>query len=250
MSTILIADDVAALRAHLSDLLRETLAGPTEILEAANGLEAIDIFMAYKPAMVVMDISMPELNGIKSAQKIWAEVPSTRILFCSQFDGDAYVRELDKITPPEAIYGYAIKGESDEKLRQAMRSVFVQGNLYIDPTLTGAMNSMDTPAKSPAGWQYDTLADAIIGLRDRAAAARHAISGQGFHNLAASLTSELGNKEQIKLQRAAQIQLCDAHISTVVTAFKQGLVSVEDLLRFEQELAEWLADELAQRRSA
>jgi YesN/AraC family two-component response regulator len=75
MSKLLVVEDVAAMRQHIVGLIQSKIAGAHEIHEATNGAEGLKLFRALSPEMIVMDISMPELNGIKAAQQIWAESP-------------------------------------------------------------------------------------------------------------------------------------------------------------------------------
>jgi DNA-binding NarL/FixJ family response regulator len=250
MTKILIADDVAALRAHLSSLLRDTLAGPPKIFEAASGLEALEVFRAHRPGMVVMDISMPEMNGITAAQRIWAASPATRILFCSQFDNDAYVRALAKIVPPEAVHGYAIKGASDDKLRHAIRTVFVQGTPYIDPAVACTTDCLIADNSIPNNVQGDILAGVIHGLMDRATAARRALGMHDSQDCPAALSSRLAGRAQLLPLQADVLASCDTHTRAVVEAVQQGLASIEDLVRLEAELATWLNEELSYQKSA
>src|SRR6266545_463362 len=94
MAKILIADDVPALRQHASSLIRDKVGASIELLEAENGLDAVKIFRTYEPDLIVMDISMPQMNGIKAAQQIWSENKRMKILFWSQFHREVDVREL------------------------------------------------------------------------------------------------------------------------------------------------------------
>src|SRR4051812_1710725 len=119
MVKVLVVDDLPALRQHIIGLVKDKIAPDAEIHEAANGAEGLKMFRSLKPDMIVMDIVMPEMSGIKAAQEIWKDEPKTKILFWSQFHREAYVRELGKIVPDEAIHGYALKSENDEKLSYA-----------------------------------------------------------------------------------------------------------------------------------
>ncbi|MFX6118651.1 response regulator transcription factor, partial [Acinetobacter baumannii] len=90
----------------------------------------VAIAAEIKPDLIVMDILMPQMNGIKAAQLIWAQNPATKILFWSQFHRESYVREISKILPDEAIHGYALKSEKDDKLLYAINSVLLYNNPY------------------------------------------------------------------------------------------------------------------------
>ncbi|MBA3859624.1 MAG: hypothetical protein C0507_22180, partial [Cyanobacteria bacterium PR.3.49] len=93
---ILVVEDVPALRAHASEVVKR-LFPKAEIAEATNGAEGLELAQTVAPDFIIMDVSMPEISGIKAAQKIWQDSPQRKILFWSQYHREAYVRELGKI---------------------------------------------------------------------------------------------------------------------------------------------------------
>ena len=248
MSKVLIVEDVSALRQHMSKVLCETLGETPQIFEAANGVEGLELFQSEQPPMVVMDIVMPEMNGIKAAQHIWAANPAAKILFWSQFHREAYVRELGKIVPDDAIHGYALKSESDEKLRHALLSVFVHNNPYIDPVIRGVRGRLSGKDNILTDVEYETLIDVMLGLTDRAIAARRSISVRGVQNRLASLLAKLIKKEHWALQKTAGMEIYNPRTRIMMEALKRGFVSVEELAEQEQELDEWLDAEMNFRR--
>lgn len=248
MSKVLVVEDVAALRQYVSRMLSETLVDEPQIFEASNGLEGLQLFQRENPSMVIMDIVMPEMNGIKAAQKIWQHNPQAKILFWSQFHREAYVRELGKIVPDEAIHGYALKSESDEKLRHAMLSVFVHNNPYIDPVIRSAKTRNYGRENALTDVEYETLVDVMLGLTDRAIAARRSISVRGVQNRLASLLNKLIKKEHWVLQKQAGMEIYNPRTRIVMEALKRGYISVEELVQFEDDLNDWLDSELNYRK--
>lgn len=81
MATIMIADDAAFLRAMLKDVLEK--AGHEVITEAANGIEAVDKYRAYRPDLVIMDLNMPEMGGIEALETIRQADPGARVVMCT-----------------------------------------------------------------------------------------------------------------------------------------------------------------------
>jgi len=81
MATVLIVDDAAFLRVMLKDLLEK--AGHRVVTEAANGLEAIEKYRAYRPDLVVMDLNMPEMGGIEALEHIIRADAKAKIIMCS-----------------------------------------------------------------------------------------------------------------------------------------------------------------------
>ena len=87
---VLVADDQAMVRAGF----RMLLAGEDDIeviAEASNGLEAVDRAARFHPAVILMDIRMPQLDGLEASRRILAADPSARILILTTFDLDEYV---------------------------------------------------------------------------------------------------------------------------------------------------------------
>ncbi|HEY9787718.1 MAG TPA: response regulator transcription factor, partial [Candidatus Obscuribacterales bacterium] len=178
---VLIVDDVAALRQHVTAIINQAV-DSVEIYEALNGAEGLKLFRLRQPDMVVMDIVMPEMSGIQAAQQIWSENPRAKILFWSQFHKESFVRELGKIVPDEAIHGYALKTENDDKLRYAITSVLVQDNPYIDPIVRGVQQTLKITDESLNESEYGVLIDLLLGLTDKAIAMRQHISVRGAQN--------------------------------------------------------------------
>ncbi len=92
------------------------------------------------------------------------------------------MRELGKIVPDDAIHGYALKTESDEKLLYAVTSVLVQDNPYIDPIVRNVQQTLKIPDESLNESEYGVLIDLLLGLTDKAIAMRQHISVRGAQN--------------------------------------------------------------------
>src|SRR5580700_1011511 len=89
--TVLVVDDAAFMRATLRDILERN--GYRVVGEARNGLEAVSRYAALKPALVTMDIVMPEMTGIEAVKRIIAESPGARIIMCSAMGQQPLVAE-------------------------------------------------------------------------------------------------------------------------------------------------------------
>ncbi|HSA07289.1 MAG TPA: response regulator [Candidatus Gastranaerophilales bacterium] len=91
MPKVLIADDAAFMRTMLKDIL---IKGGYEIAgEASNGNEAIELYKLFKPDLVTMDITMPEMNGIAALKQIMKLDPDARIIMCSAMGQQSIVIE-------------------------------------------------------------------------------------------------------------------------------------------------------------
>jgi DNA-binding NarL/FixJ family response regulator len=248
MEKLLIVEDIHALRQYVAGVVRETLDDRPQILEAASGIDGLRMFDSEKPSMVIMDIVMPEVNGLKAAQTIWKQNPSAKILFWSQVHREAYVRELSRIVPEEAVHGYALKNESIDKLRHAVLSVFVHNNPYIDPKVRSDKTKIRSRDHTLSDVEYETLVDVMLGLTDRAIASRRSISVRGVQNRLASLLNKLVQKEHWALQKSAGMEIYNPRTRVIYEALKRGFISVEELMHFEEDLDDWMSATMNYRR--
>ncbi|EPT2924300.1 response regulator transcription factor [Vibrio vulnificus] len=98
---------------------------------ASNGLEALDVVKQHKPDVVLMDISMPILNGIEATRMIKAEWPEAKILMLTMHDNREYIMKVMQ----EGAVGYMLKEISAEKMVQAIKTVN-QGSTYFCESVT------------------------------------------------------------------------------------------------------------------
>jgi DNA-binding NarL/FixJ family response regulator len=127
---VLVADDQSMVRAGF----RMLLAGEQDIevvAEANNGLEAIDKATRFHPTVVLMDIRMPELDGLQATRRILAAENGTRILILTTFDLDEYVYEA----LAAGASGFVLKDDPPEQLIAAIRTV-AGGDALLSPTIT------------------------------------------------------------------------------------------------------------------
>lgn len=239
MYKVLIVDDVLALRQHVALIIKQAV-DTVEIIEATNGLEGVTKFEQHRPDMTVMDIVMPELTGIEAAQRIWEIDPRTKILFWSQFHRESFVRELGKIVPDEAIHGYALKTESDEKLLYAVNSVLVQDNPYIDPIVRNVQQTLKIPDESLNESEYGVLIDLLLGLTDKAIAMRQHISVRGAQNRIFTVSQKLLKGSDAHLKETAGMEVYNSRVRIVLEALRRGIVDVDYIRKFDEELDQWL----------
>ena len=134
---VLIVEDDPLHRSYLLEAVCAALPECDKVIEAGNGAEGERLARDHKSAHVVMDLQMNARNGIEAARTIWKERPDTRILFWSNYSDEAYVRGVSRIVPDGAAYGYVLKSASDERLRLALRSIFVEAQCVIDREVRG-----------------------------------------------------------------------------------------------------------------
>lgn len=240
---ILIVEDVPALRAHARQVIEKVLPGGVEIVEATNGVEGVKMAKTTTPDLTLMDISMPELNGVKAAEEIWETNKQARILFWSQYHREAYVRSLGRIVPDEAIHGYLLKSESDDKLAVAIERVLLKGDPYIDPVVQGVQNRLKSRDESLSDTEYEALLDIFVGMTDRAIAARRHISVRGVQNRLAMLTAKLAKNRDIHVRESAGMEVFNLRTRIVFEALRRGLLDPDDLPALDDDMWNWIEEE-------
>lgn len=135
VTRILLADDHQVVRRGFG-LILSAQPGWEIAGEAANGREAVELAERLQPDLVVMDVSMPELNGIEATRRIAEFAPRCRILALSMHRDTVYVREILRA----GAHGYLLKDASDQDLVDAVRAVS-NGQGYLSPAVSDAVLS-------------------------------------------------------------------------------------------------------------
>lgn len=94
MAKILIVDDAAFMRMMIKDILTKN--GYEVVAEAANGVEAVELYKSHQPDLVTMDITMPEMDGIEAVKQIKAVNPATKVIMCSAMGQQSMVMDAIK----------------------------------------------------------------------------------------------------------------------------------------------------------
>lgn len=102
--------------------------------EAKTGRETVDEARKLKPDIVVMDVSMPDLNGIEATRQICDELPHVKVVALSMHKDSVYVREILRA----GARGYLLKESEDEDLLKAIRSVH-RGEAFLSPAISDAV---------------------------------------------------------------------------------------------------------------
>jgi two-component system nitrate/nitrite response regulator NarL len=122
---VLVADDHTIVRRGVVSLL--SLAEGIEVVaEAENGREAVEKSVLLEPDVVLMDVSMPLLNGLEATTQIRTKAPRVRVLILSAHDNEEYLLQVAE----SGASGYLLKNSSAEELFRAIRSVHEGGEAY------------------------------------------------------------------------------------------------------------------------
>lgn len=127
---ILIADDHKIIRDGLKALL-EKVPEMDVVGEAENGRAAVDLTRRLSPHVVIMDISMPELNGIEATRQIREEFPGIKVIALSMYFDKRYVAGMLKA----GVSGYLLKNCASEELIKAVKDV-VKNKTYMSPKIS------------------------------------------------------------------------------------------------------------------
>jgi DNA-binding NarL/FixJ family response regulator len=207
---IVLADDHPIVLDGLRNLIR---AEPDLQLvgEAASGLSALKIIREQRPDVAVLDISMPELNGILLSRRLAGEMPGLRLLVLTLHEDRAYLNQALEA----GVRGYVLKRSAVENLVQAIRAVMV-GGLYIDPAIVGRVfeskqvNKRLAARKGVAPALTDREADvlkmAALGFTNKEIASRLDVGVKSIETYKARGLEKLGLKTRAELVRYASGQ--------------------------------------------
>jgi DNA-binding NarL/FixJ family response regulator len=148
---VLVVDDQAMVRAGFRLLLADE-PDIEVVAEASNGREAITEAARAKPHVVLMDIRMPELDGLEATRRILADDPTSRILILTTFDLDEYVYQALRA----GASGFVLKDDPPEQLIAAVRTV-AGGDALLSPAVTRRVIQQFTRIHQPQPPAIGTL---------------------------------------------------------------------------------------------
>lgn len=161
---ILIADDHAILRSGLR-LLIDAQPNLLVIGEAGDGDEALALARKLRPDLILLDLSMPDGDGLSAIPKLLAEVPQTRILVLTMHDDATHLRQ----TLDAGASGYVLKNAVDQELLMAIRAVR-RGETYVHSAMTQKLvESLTQPASADPGDPWQGLSEREFEVMKRVA---------------------------------------------------------------------------------
>jgi DNA-binding NarL/FixJ family response regulator len=216
---VLIADDQSMVRAGLSALLDAT-ADIDVVGQAADGQEAVELARSLRPAVVLMDVRMPRLDGIEATRVLLTDAPLSadgdpiRVLMLTTFDIDEYVFEALRA----GASGFMLKDALPEELASAVR-VVARGDALLDPAVTRSMIEHFVRARAPVSpvpslemltpREREVLALIAHGLSNREIAEEFVVAEQTVKSHVSRVLAKLALRDRAQ---------------AVVAAYESGLV--------------------------
>jgi len=136
--SVLVVDDIQLIRERLCAILSES-SDVIVVAEASNGCDAIEKARKYQPDVVLLDISMPELNGLQAAPLIKQAAPTAQILIVTQHNSHFIVRAAFAV----GVLGFMEKKEAGKELLEAVKQVFSK-KTFLSKSLQPSFDSPTT----------------------------------------------------------------------------------------------------------
>ncbi len=207
---ILLADDHETIRDGLK-LLVNSQPDMEVIGEADNGRVAVQLALELKPDVVVMDVSMPELNGLQATQRLKQKCPQVKVLPLTRHTDDGYLHQLLQA----GASGYVLKQSKSAELLRAIRAV-AAGQTYLDPAITEKAITQirsgrqaargATPNANLSEREAEVLRLIALGHINKEVAARLDLSVKTVEAHKANGMRKMGMRSRVDLVRYALLQ--------------------------------------------
>jgi two-component system response regulator NreC len=200
---VLLAEDHETVRQGLR-LLIDRQPDMEVVGEAGDGRAALKAVASLQPQVAVVDISMPELNGLEATRGIRQQAPTTAVVALTRYSDDAYVKEL----LDAGALGYVLKQSSSLELVEAVRAA-AAGRRYLDSSLVPAARpgrAARPPAARPTGRESEVLRLMSLGYSNKEIAADLSLSVKTVEVHKANAMRKLGLNGRTDVIRYALLQ--------------------------------------------
>lgn len=212
---VLIADDHTIMRAGLRSLLEKE--DQIEVVaEAENGRKAVQLAITHKPDVVVMDVSMPDLNGIEATSQVLESLPEAKVIALSMHSDKRFVMGMLRA----GAFGYLLKDCASQELANAIVSV-ASNKKYLSPDIAGVV----IEDSLYGGQQEGETVSSMLSAREREVLQLIA-EGWSTKQIAAHLYVSV---KTVETHRRQIMKKLDLHNIADLTkyAIREGLTSVE-----------------------
>jgi len=205
---VFLVDDHAILREGLKTLI-DSQADMRCVGEASDGLAAVAGAQSLSPDVVVLDVSMPKLNGLQATEQIVKCCPRSKVLSLTRHSEDSYVQQLLKA----GASGYVLKQSSSSILLAAIRTV-AAGQSYLDPAVTGKVvggyvakaEARRTGPLEPSDRENEVLRLIALGYSNKEIASQMSVSVKTVEVHKANAMRKLNMRGRIDIVRFAVLQ--------------------------------------------
>lgn len=198
---IILADDHPFILFALKQLV--TAEADFELVgEATTGLQALSLVRATTPDVAVIDVAMPEMNGIALARKIREERPTVKVLVLTAYEDEAHLKQ----TLAAGASGFVVKRSAAESLVPAIRAA-IAGGTFVDPLVVGRLKDLSTRATNVAGdlseREREVLRLTALGHSSKEIANLIAIGAKSVETYRSRASEKLGLKSRVEIVRFA-----------------------------------------------
>lgn len=205
---VLLADDHPVVRGGLRQLI-DSQSDMCVVGEAVDGDEACRSAASLGPDVLVMDVSMPVLDGIEATRRVRSEFPNVRVLALTVHEERLYLTQLLSA----GASGYVLKRAAAEELLRAIRTV-ANGDIYIDPALAGTVvegyldsqRSHQPTSESLSEREREVLIRIAKGFSNREIAAELALSVKTIETYKGRVAEKLGLRSRVEIVKFAARQ--------------------------------------------
>jgi DNA-binding NarL/FixJ family response regulator len=216
MIRVVIAEDHNLVRQGICALLEQS--DEVQVVgDAANGEEAIKLVEAHQPDVVILDLSMPRLDGAQAAERILDMKLSTQIIILSMHADTTLVQQLLR----RGVKGYLLKDAVTEELLLAIRAVS-QGKMFLSPTISETVMTM---LFSPSDESVRSMAD-LLTPREREVLQLVA-EGHTNNSIADTLSISIKTVEKHRANVMSKMEVNDL-ASLIREGIKQGLILLDE----------------------
>ena len=203
MLSVLIADDHGIVRSGVRMLI-ERQPDMDVVAEAGDGIEAVELALAHRPRVAVLDVSMPRMTGLQAAREIKSQAPEVHVLLLSMHDDERYLFDALRA----GASGYVLKRAADTDLIDAVRSAS-EDRPFVPPVTQRAMvrewleTGADAPEDPLTPRELEVVKLISEAYTNREIAEALKLSEKTIESHRGSVLAKLGMRDRVQLVRYA-----------------------------------------------
>jgi DNA-binding NarL/FixJ family response regulator len=237
--SILLAEGNPTHRRFARQLFEQHFPESGPVREVADGASAVQMALAERPELLVVDVDLAGLHGVETARQIWAQAPDIKIIFWAESADETCIRQTSRLIPPDTVYGYLLKRASADQFVHTVRGVLIEEQCIIARDLHRAHSRASDRQTGLTDVEYEALVDIALGLTDQAIAHRRFLSRRGVTSRLHALYRKLG-VDQCELETDAWGQTFNLRVLAVRLALRRGLLNRVILDDEAAQLETWL----------